>query len=632
MCGITGFIDFNKLTQESTLNSMINVLSHRGPDGVGTHFVENKNYILGLGHKRLSIIDLKESANQPMSFGCLIIVFNGEIYNYKEIRYELSELGHVFITDSDTEVILHAYSEWKEKCIDKFIGMFAFSIFDKESNELTLFRDRVGVKPLYFYDFEKLFLFSSELKSFHQHPNFTRIIDNDSVGMFFKYGYVPEPYSIFNHTNKLPAGHYLKFNLKSGKKKIIKYWDVNTYYEKPKLNITEKEALNKLEFLCKSAFQYRMVSDVPVGVFLSGGYDSSYVTALLQKNQKEKIKTFTIGFEDINYNEANYAKEIANHIGTDHHEYYCTREDAKKVIPKLSLIYDEPFGDSSAIPTYLVSKMARENVTVALSADGGDEVFAGYTRYRNIIKYYKILNKIPKFLQPLLGCFISIKVTQSILNLFLGLKSNSYYDGLSMVLKSRGSFREIVEMSVSKMSSTGLNKFMIKKVNSKNNNFNSYSKNFSLLDTCLSVDYKTYLVDDILTKVDRAGMAVSLEGREPLLDHRIIEFVAQLPDIFKINGSIQKHLLKRLTHKLIPQEMLDRPKTGFAIPLVDWFRDDLKSLLLDSLDEKKLEKQKLFNVKYINKAKDSYLNGNDESFYFIWNMIIFQMWYKEWMN
>jgi len=276
--------------------------------------------------------------------------------------------------------------------------------------------------------------------------------------------------------------------------------------------------------------------------------------------------------------------------------------------------------------------MAKEKVTVALSADGGDEVFAGYTRYRNIIKHYKTLKKIPKFLQPLLGNFLSIKVIQTILNLFLGLKSTSYYDGISMVLKSRGSFREIVEMSVSKMSSTGLNKFMIKKVNLKNNNFNSYSKNFSLLDTCLSVDYKTYLVDDILTKVDRAGMAVSLEGREPLLDHRIIEFVAQLPDIFKINGSIQKYLLKRLTHKLIPKEMLDRPKTGFAIPLVDWFRDDLKSLLLDILDEKKLEKQKLFNVKYINKEKDSYLNGNDESFYFIWNMIIFQMWYKEWMN
>jgi len=632
MCGITGFIDFNKLTQEYTLNSMINVLSHRGPDGVGTQYDENKNYIIGIAHKRLSIIDLTESANQPMSFGHLNIIFNGEIYNYKEIRNELYELGHVFITDSDTEVILHAYSEWKEKCVDKFIGMFAFSIFDKESNELIIFRDRVGVKPLYFYDFDKLFLFSSELKSFHQHPKFTRTIDNDSVGMFFKYGYVPEPYSIFNYTNKLPAGHYLKFNLKSGKKNIIKYWDVNTYYEKPKLNITEKEALNKLESLCESAFQYRMVSDVPVGVFLSGGYDSSYVTALIQKNQKEKIKTFTVGFEDMNYNEANYANEIANHIGTDHHEYYCTIEDAKKVIPKLSVIYDEPFGDSSAIPTYLVSKMAKEKVTVALSADGGDEVFAGYTRYRNIIKHYKTLKKIPKFLQPLLGNFLSIKVIQTILNLFLGLKSTSYYDGISMVLKSRGSFREIVEMSVSKMSSTGLNKFMIKKVNLKNNNFNSYSKNFSLLDTCLSVDYKTYLVDDILTKVDRAGMAVSLEGREPLLDHRIIEFVAQLPDIFKINGSIQKYLLKRLTHKLIPKEMLDRPKTGFAIPLVDWFRDDLKSLLLDILDEKKLEKQKLFNVKYINKEKDSYLNGNDESFYFIWNMIIFQMWYKEWMN
>lgn len=632
MCGITGFIDYNKLTKKETLISMVNVLNHRGPDEAGTQLFEQNKCIVGLGHKRLSIIDLSKSANQPMQYKNLSIVFNGEIYNYKKIRDELLNLGHTFQTDSDTEVILRSFSEWGEKCIDKFIGMFAFVIYNELTKELILFRDRVGVKPLYYYEKDGLFLFSSELKSFHKHPNFTKIIDNDSVGMFFKYGYVPEPYSIFKYTSKLPAGHYLKFNLNNGKKKIIKYWDVNTYYSKPKLNISEKEALNKLEFLCKSAFQYRMVSDVPVGVFLSGGYDSSYVTALLQKNQKEKIKTFTIGFEDINYNEANYARKIANHIGTDHHEYYCTRDDAKKVISKLPLIYDEPFGDSSAIPTYLVSKMAKEKVTVALSADGGDEVFAGYTKYKNIIKYNKILNKIPKFLYPLFGYFISIKVTQSILNLFLGLKSKSYYDGLSMILKSRGSFSEILEMSVSKMSFSELNKLMIKKVNRKNNNFNSYSKNFSLLDTCLCLDYKTYLVDDILTKVDRAAMAVSLEGREPLLDHRIIEFVAQLPDNFKINGSIQKFLLKQLTHKLIPKEMLERPKSGFAIPLVNWFREDLKGLLLQNLNEYKLHKQKLFNVKYVIKAKDSYLNGNDESFYFIWNMIIFQMWYEEWMN
>tara|TARA_R110002096_G_scaffold37317_1_gene103645 strand:+ start:2654 stop:4552 length:1899 start_codon:yes stop_codon:yes gene_type:complete len=632
MCGIAGFIDFNNTTDKRVLNLMINTLSHRGPDGDGVEIVENKNFTLGLGHKRLSIIDLRASANQPMSFGSLKIVFNGEVYNYNEIKEELKKLGHSFETDSDTEVILHSFKEWGEKCVDKFIGMFAFLIFDEETNEIYIFRDRAGVKPVYYYEYEGLFLFSSELKSFHQHSNFKKEIDNDSAGMFFKYGYIPEPYSIFKNTKKLLSGHFLKYNLNTLKKEVIKYWDINSFYKEEKLNITEEEALDKLESLCTSAFQYRMVSDVPVGVFLSGGYDSTFVTALLQKNQKEKIKTFTIGFEESEYNEATYAKEIAQYLGTEHYEYYCTSEDARKVIPLLPKMYDEPFGDSSAIPTYLVSKMAKEKVTVALSADGGDEIFAGYNRYKNIVEYHKKLQKIPKVVQPILGYFLSKKITHPIFNLFLGNKSKSYYDGLSAVLNSKGNFREIVEMSVTKMSTSEVNRVLINKFENKPNNFKNDNEDYSLLDTCLSVDYKTYLVDDILTKVDRSGMAVSLEGREPLLDHRIIEFVSKLPDNFKINGSVQKYLLKKLTHKLIPKEMLDRPKTGFSIPLINWFREDLKNLLLESLDEDRIKKQNLFDVSYINRAKKDYLGGSNESFYFIWNMIVFQMWHKEWIE
>ncbi|WP_025665433.1 asparagine synthase (glutamine-hydrolyzing) [Aquimarina megaterium] len=631
MCGIAGFIDFNKQTDEQVISLMTSQLRHRGPDGDGIRYIQNNEFQLGLGHKRLSIIDLSTSANQPMEYKNLIIVFNGEFYNYKEIKKELEELDHSFITDSDTEVILHAFDQWGEKAVDKFIGMFAFCIYDKKSDELFIYRDRPGVKPLYYYYEDGLFLFSSELKSFHQHPSFKKEIDLDSVALFFQYGYVPQPHSIFKNTHKLLSGHFLKISLKNKEFQINKYWDVYDHYNKPKLKISEKDALDELEKILISSFKYRMIADVPVGVFLSGGYDSTILSAILQKHTTENIKTFTIGFNESKYNEATYAKETATFLGTDHNEYYCTVDDAKKVIPSLSIMYDEPFGDSSAIPTFLVSRMARNQVTVALSADGGDETFAGYDRYFNLVKNYNTLNNIPGFLQPMIGNVVGTKLSKAIINNITP-KTDTFYDGLSFVLKSKSQMKDLLMVSVSKMSKNEVFRAMNNSFSVKKNFFNENSGlSSNSLDTCLAMDYKTYLVDDILTKVDRASMAVSLESREPLLDHRIIEFVAQLPENLKIKNGTTKYLLKELTHKYVPREMIDRPKKGFSIPLIEWFRKDLKPLLLNYFDEKRLYSQGIFNVSYALKNKKLYLSGDDSVFDYIWYMIVFQMWYDEWM-
>ncbi len=632
MCGIAGFIDFNKKTDKEIINLMTNQLHHRGPDGDGVRFIQEEGFQIGLGHKRLSIIDLSISANQPMEYINLSIIFNGEIYNYAEIKEELKLLNHNFITDSDTEVVLHAFEEWREKAVNKFIGMFAFSILDKKSNELFIFRDRAGVKPLYFYDKEGLFLFSSELKSFHQHPSFEKEIDLDATALFFQYGYIPQPHSIFKYTKKLLSGHYIKIDLETKQYEIKKYWDVYDYYNKPKLKISKEEALDELEEILISAFKYRMIADVPVGVFLSGGYDSTILTSILQKHTKENIKTFTIGFNEDKYNEANYAKETAAFLGTDHNEYYCTIKDAQEVIPNLPKMYDEPFGDSSAIPTFLVSKMAKKKVTVVLSADGGDETFAGYDRYFNLVKNYNTLNKIPNFLQPIIGSTINTGISKSIVNTVVTSKTDTFFDGLSHVLKSKTQMENLLDVSVSKMSKNEVQKAMVNDFSLKESFFNKELPLTSdSLDRCLAIDYKTYLIDDILTKVDRASMAVSLESREPLLDHRIIEFAARLPEDLKINGSTTKYLLKELTYKYVPKELIDRPKKGFSIPLIKWFRKELKPLLLNYFDENRLKEQGIFDIDYAMKSKKAYLKGDDSVFDYVWYMIVFQMWYDEWM-
>lgn len=634
MCGIAGFIDYQHTSSLYILKKMTDTLFHRGPNGAGYELFENENASIGFGHRRLAIIDLTEHGKQPMQFQHFWITFNGEIYNYQEIKKELIALGHSFTSESDTEVILHAYSQWKEKCLEKFIGMFAFAIYDVHSNTVFIARDRTGIKPFFFYSTEKLFLFASELKAFHQHPNFQKKLNTNAVAAFIQYGNIPGSESIFENCHKLLPGHYAVINLSYRNIAISRYWNVYDAYNKPKLDISFEEAKSATEKLIQSACNYRMISDVPVGVFLSSGYDSTTVTALLQKDRTQKLKTYTIGVPDIGLNEAPYAKDIAAHLGTDHTSYTCTDKEALEVVQQLPYFYDEPFADSSAIPTHLVSKIARQDVTVALSADGGDEVFAGYNRYDYLMRYAKKINAIPKPARVVAAQLMDVIPS----NAFIGLRDkynfHNRYEKLKGILKNPSSEQIMLSLS-QQFTNNQVNDLMAAPYTLSLNAYNSSEliKEFhSPLSYMMAIDYQTYLVDDILQKVDRATMSVSLEGREPLLDHRLIEWAAQLPDDFKYHKGIKKYILREITHQYIPEKLLNRPKMGFAIPIAKWLSGELKSYVDEYINEERITKQGLFNWKVVSKLKNDFLNGKKEYDFKIWYMLMFQMWYEKWMH
>jgi len=632
MCGITGYIDFNNQSSEEVLKDMTNTLQHRGPDGEGQEFIFNDYCQIGLGHRRLSIIDLSENGRQPMTFGGLTISFNGEIYNYNEVNSELEKLGHSFQTSSDTEMILHAYAEWGNNCLQKFIGMFAFVIYDSNKQELFCARDRTGVKPFFYYWKDDLLLFASELKAFHQHPNFQKEINLDAVAAFMQYGNVPTPHCIFNDCLKLKPGHYLVFDLQ--KKSITSncYWNVYDSYNKPKAILSLEDAKLKTESILQSAFEYRMVSDVPVGVFLSGGYDSACVTALLQKDRTEKLKTYTIGVPDIGLNEAPYAKDVANHLGTDHHEFTCTQKEAIELIDDLPYFYDEPFADSSAIPTTLVSKMARKEVTVALSADGGDEIFAGYNRYDYLTRYGNKLNKIPGFARKSISGLMNVIPSKNIPVLRNKYNFHNRYEKLKGILKDPSP--EKIMLSLSQQYTNDQIKEIVKatplELQTAYINEELSEETYSPLAYMMAIDYQTYLVDDIMQKVDRATMSVSLEGREPFLDHRIIEWAATLPDSYKYNNGSKKYILKEIVHQYIPETMMDRPKMGFAIPIAEWLVNELKERVDSYINEETIREQGIFNWKNIAKLKSDFYNGKKEYDYKLWYLLMFQMWYEKW--
>jgi len=627
MCGVCGFIDFNSNSDAEVLNKMVSFLNHRGPDDRGNEVYFVDNIIIGLGHTRLSILDLSSAGHQPMDYEHFSIVLNGEIYNFKEIKNELIFLGHQFKSESDTEVVLHAFLEWGDSCVSKFIGMFVFVILNKQSNEITIVRDRAGVKPLFYYWNEDLFLFSSELKSFHEHPLFKKKININSVHQFMDYGYVPSPYCIFEYCHKLNPGHILKFNITKKTFEIKKYWDVNNYYSLPKIKISYNEAQIEVDKLLHSAFEYRMVSDVPVGVFLSGGYDSTAVTAILQNDRSNKLKTFTIGFEEGN-NEAPYAKDIAKYLGTDHTEHYCTTKEAQEIIPTLPFFYDEPFADSSAIPTILVSKLAKKEVSVALSADAGDEIFAGYDIYNTYLNKLTLINNIPEVARKTLGSFIKIGSLMT--------NNKRYKNRLDLMSNVFKVDKKLIPQALFKS-------YFISSQEHNNNlfNFRSQYKNTSfdndfldfndILSIPLAIDYTMYLQNDILTKVDRATMSVSLEGREPFLDHRIIEFVAQLPSEYKY-GKTQKMILKDIVHKYVPKALMDRPKSGFSVPLDSWLKNDLYYLINENLSPKAISESGLFNTEYVTKLINAFLRNEIDNRAIIWKLLQFQMWYKKWFS
>ena len=494
MCGISGFVDYSKTSDKAILEKMNRIMAHRGPDGEGYGMYNIEKATIGLGHRRLSIIDLTEGGSQPKTFGHLHITFNGEIYNFEEVKKELEAKGHTFESHSDTEVILHAYKEWGNACLQKFIGMFAFAIYDEANKKIFACRDRAGVKPFFYYQKEGLILFASELKAIVQHPKFVKEINLDAAAAFMQFGYVPTPHCIFNHTHKLKPGHFLEIDIEQNNLTTKQYWNVYDAYNRPTLKIDLPEAIEETEKLLTSAFNYRMVSDVPVGVFLSGGYDSTCVTALLQKDKTEKIKTFTIGVPDVGLNEAPYAKDIAAHLGTDHTEYYCTQKEALEIVPQLPFFYDEPFADSSAIPTTLVSRVAKEKVTVALSADAGDEIFAGYNRYDYMMRYGKKLNSIPGFLRKTMAGVMNAIPADSIPVLNKKYLFHSRYEKLKMLLKNPSEQNILLSLtsSMNENDIANLFKTSIIKLPTAFESKELKAENHSTLAYMMAIDYQTY--------------------------------------------------------------------------------------------------------------------------------------------
>jgi len=636
MCGIVGFV--SKQSKEQILKNMIVSQTHRGPNDNG-HYIDKATGV-HLGHNRLSIQDTSSHAHQPFISNCdrYTIVFNGEVYNFKTIRKELEALGHTFISNSDTEVILYAYKAWGIACIEKFIGMFAFVIYDKLEQKLFLVSDRAGVKPLYFYSYYDTFMFSSELKSFHEYPNFNKEINREFLPFYFQFGYLPAPYTIYENCFKLRPGHYMVYDLQNNKHRTHKYWDIHDFYLMEKFDKSEEEILKELEALLVDACELRMIADVPVGVFLSGGYDSSLVTSLLHNNSEEPLNTFTIGFEDKALNEANDAKKIASLLKTNHTEQYCTKDELLQLIDKLPYYYDEPFADDSALPTMLVSQLARKEVTVALSADGGDELFFGYSKYFALEKVMKLKDSSLKY-APLKAIFkpIPSKMVSSINNLLPKSKRQSNvemkYEKFKNML-SANSKEEMFINASSKVDSHFLDQVL------ENGKFQSFHKTafrefnklerVEAVDQIMAIDYKTFMVDDVLCKVDRATMALSLEGREPLLDHRLAEYMARVPSELKYKKAKGKYLLREILKKFIPTDITDKPKAGFTVPIKSWLLNELNEHALNALENPILKEDKIFKTAELDKIINDFKQGKIENETFIWMILMYVEWRKKW--
>jgi asparagine synthase (glutamine-hydrolysing) len=631
MCGITGFVDFRKNTGIDVLKAMTDAMVHRGPDDGGWEVYEAPQASIGFGMRRLAIMDLSPLGHQPMHFGDLTIVFNGEIYNFKEIRKELEEKGYSFTSWSDTEVILKGYHCWGLDVVQKFIGMFAIALYDKQKEQLILIRDRAGIKPVYYYWNNDTLLFGSELKALYRHPAFEKKIDVNSVALFLQFSYIPAPHSVFYNTFKLLPGHYLTIDLRTKKQELTKYWDVFDYYNKPKLALSDQEAIDHTDKLLKNAYEYRMVADVPVGLFLSGGYDSSSVAALLQTGRTEKLKTFTIGFHENEFNEAPEAKKIAEFLGTDHTEWYLTAKEAGGVLSQLPENYDEPFADNSTVPTVLVSQLARKQVTVALSADGGDEIFGGYNKFNQAERF---TSQFPPVVQRLLSGAMSLINPDHIPYFSSQYNFSTRYEKMRLIWKSQDPVSAVKYIS-QYITEKEVESFLGKPFERYPTFFEDGGKlehNDGTINHLLAVDYKTFLVDNNLVKMDRATMSVSLEGREPMLDHRVIEFLSQLPSSFKIRNGVNKYLLKEIVHRYIPRELMERPKRPFIAPLMVWFREDLKEQLRYYLDERCLSVTGVFAAAPIVRLRDAYLEGKKVNYQKLWQVLMFQLWYDRWIE
>jgi len=619
MCGICGvtYFDRERNVLEHLVKSMCDVIRHRGPDDEG--WITKGNY--GIGMRRLSIIDLF-TGRQPISNedDSIWIVFNGEIYNHVELRNKLIKKGHKFQTKCDTEVIVHAYEEYGEECPKKLNGMFGFAILDLKKQILFLARDRLGIKPLYYYHDSKKFAFGSELKSILQVPNIPREVDLRALDLFLTFEYIPSPYSIFQGIRKLPPGHSL--TLKDGRINIREYWDLD-FDEK---DIPEGELCEQLLELFQDAVKIRLMSDVPLGAFLSGGIDSSAIVAMMSRVMDRPVKTFSIGFKEDTYNESHYAQQIANHFNTEHH-VEIIEPNALELAEKLVGFLDEPFGDFSIFPTYLVSKMARKHVTVSLSGDGGDELFAGYDTYI-ANKAGRAYERLPRLLRnamhPILSRIPPTEKKKGLIN-----RAKRFVEGMElpadlehtrwMIFLQEG---EKIKLYSDDLQDTlnGSDSFEFIR-----NYFNRVNTS-DPLNRQLYVDIKSYLVDNILVKVDRMSMATSLETRVPFLDHRFVEFSATIPSRLKLQGKNTKYLFKKAMADVLPPQILNRSKEGFSIPIKNWLKEDLKPLMLEVLDQQKIKREGFFNTNYVEQLKKEHLSGKENHSHRLWSMMVFGIW------
>lgn len=643
MCGVVGYFSLKRDNNwKRFIYQMSSSLVHRGPDSKNVWFDDCSH--LALGHQRLSIVDLSPAGSQPMLSlsGRYVIAFNGEIYNHQDIRNKLnSEQGLCnWRGHSDTETLLAALERWGiQKTLHELTGMFAIVLWDRKLNVLSLIRDRMGEKPIYYgwqnKEGQQAFLFSSELKAMKQHPAFEGEVDRDALSSLIRYNYIPAPYSIYRGIKKLLPGHRLDVKLKGlnyDTDLVSKpYWSLIDCVKNGKSNPytgSEASAEAALESLLKKAIGRQMIADVPVGAFLSGGVDSSLIVALMQAQSTRKIKTFTIGFDQKDYNEALYAKRIAQHLGTDHTELYVTASDAKAVIPKLASLYDEPFADSSQIPTYLVSKLARSEVTVSLSGDGGDEIFGGYNRYFQ----FNRLNNIPKALAPMISkmCLTLSPSQWNRVAKYLPVLSNYPNIGnklhkVSSLLASDEFYKTCVSLC-SDPNNVVLSAVEPPPLVAENDKILSM---LNQVEKMMVLDTLTYLSDDILVKVDRAGMAVSLENRMPFLDHDVVSFAWQLPLRFKVGNNQGKRILRSLLSNYVPEALYERPKMGFGIPQDQWLRGGLKTWASDLLDISKLKREGFFNPEYVDSKWKEHLTGNTNHQYHLWGILMFQSWLAE---
>lgn len=648
MCGLTGFLalhpDRNETEMQTALLRMSQTIVHRGPDDNGEWLDATTG--IALGFRRLSIVDISPAGHQPMesATGRFVVIFNGEVYNANALRQELEQAGKAphFRGHSDTEVLLAAFEAWGvEAAIKKSIGMFAIALWDKKERVLHLIRDRLGVKPMYYgMCCGKAILFGSELKALRAYPNFDTTINRDALALYLRYCYIPSPWSIYKGIYKLPPGTILSIPAESKSLPEPKaYWsgrDVAEYGNANPYKGTPQEAVEDLDALLRDSIALRMIADVPLGVFLSGGIDSSTIVALMQAQSAMPVKSFSIGFHEASYNEANYAKAVANHLKTDHTELYVSPEEAQAVIPKLPTLYDEPFADSSQIPTYLVSALARKSVTVSLSGDGGDELFGGYNRY---FQGRSLWNRIKNFPRPLRKMvsgttgFIPRGIVDAVYKIAAPVIPKSLHHvqpgeklaKIAEILASHSPddmYRNLIShwKCPESVVISGKEAMTPHTDSSQLANLDDFTLRMMYLDLV------TYLPDDILVKVDRASMGISLEAREPLLDHRIVEFAWKLPLEYKIREGQGKWVLRQVLYRYVPQELIDRPKMGFGVPIDSWLRGPLREWAEDLLSEERLKRDGFLNPEPIRKKWREHLEEKQHWHYYLWDILMFQAW------